>query len=128
MVTAGAAPVECPASCGWHWATVYFSDCVCGDRDVASFLLGLASIAAWGTAELPQIWANFRAGKSEGISFMFIVTWLTVRGGCFPICTADFRTPRSAARTPCRPPPHHLHLHLHHHILSLPQRNSPANV
>eukprot|EP00227_Mantoniella_beaufortii_P009494 CAMPEP_0197595426 /NCGR_PEP_ID=MMETSP1326-20131121/22843_1 /TAXON_ID=1155430 /ORGANISM="Genus nov. species nov., Strain RCC2288" /LENGTH=118 /DNA_ID=CAMNT_0043161787 /DNA_START=165 /DNA_END=518 /DNA_ORIENTATION=+ len=70
-------PTDCPASCGWHWATQYFGDCVCGDRDAASFLLGLASIAAWGTAEIPQIYANFRAGRSEGISFAFIVTWLT---------------------------------------------------
>lgn len=75
-----APPVDCPAECGWRWASTYFGDCVCSDRDIASFVLGLASIAAWGVAELPQIWANFWAGKSEGISFAFIVTWLTARG------------------------------------------------
>jgi len=52
-------PGECTAERdGWHWAAVYFGDCVRNDRDVASFVLGLASIAAWGTAELPQIWAG----------------------------------------------------------------------
>ena len=72
-------PVDCPSECGWRWATTYFGDCVCGERDVTSFLLGLVSITAWGTAEIPQIWTNFRSGKSEGISLSFIVTWLTAR-------------------------------------------------
>ena len=69
--------VECPADCGWRWTQTWFGDCACGDRDRLSFALGLASILAWGTAELPQIYANFRNGRSEGISLAFIVTWLT---------------------------------------------------
>ena len=69
--------VECPADCGWRWTQTWFGDCACGDRDKVSFALGLASILAWGTAELPQIYANFRNGRSEGISLAFIVTWLT---------------------------------------------------
>lgn len=76
-----APPVDCPADCGWTWTQTWFGDCVCGDRDEASFLLGLASILAWGTAELPQIYANFKNGKSEGVSFAFVATWLT--GDCF---------------------------------------------
>ena len=73
------AQVDCPAECGWHWATTYFGDCVCGDRDIVSFVLGLTSIAAGTTVALPQIWENFRNGKSEGISFALIVTWITAR-------------------------------------------------
>ena len=69
--------VECPADCGWRWTQTWFGDCACGVRDRLSFALGLASILAWGSAELPQIYANFRNGRSEGISLAFIVTWLT---------------------------------------------------
>lgn len=94
-----APPVDCPAECGWRWASTYFGDCVCSDRDIASFVLGLASIAAWGVAELPQIWANFWAGKSEGISFAFIVTWLTARGQTYPRRTFTRLRERFANKT-----------------------------
>jgi hypothetical protein len=50
------------------------SKCVDVDDDVAS---NICQTLASGTAELPQIYANFKNGKSEGISFAFVVTWLT---------------------------------------------------
>lgn len=105
----------CPAANNcWEWAATYFGDCVCGDRDEASFILGLASIVAWGTAELPQIWSNFRTGSSEGISFAFIVTWLT--GDCFNLVGRAARRAGSRENFPVKlyhpefqasgPPPH----------------------
>eukprot|EP00897_Mesotaenium_endlicherianum_P003930 jgi/Mesen1/3565/ME000199S02715 len=43
--------------------------------DGVSFALGLASVLAWGVAEIPQIVTNFSAGTTEGISLTFLLTW-----------------------------------------------------
>eukprot|EP00898_Chlorokybus_atmophyticus_P000499 jgi/Chlat1/144/Chrsp1S03235 len=67
--------VECPSDECWEWTAKYFADCVCTPRDRVSFFLGLTSIICWGVAELPQIVANYRLGKSEGVSLAFIMTW-----------------------------------------------------
>lgn len=49
---------------------------MCCLHDQLSFFAGLASILAWGVAEIPQIYANFSTGKSEGVSALFICAWL----------------------------------------------------
>ena len=73
-------PTDCPTDCSfpnWRWTQHLFGDCVCSAPDAVSFVLGLLSVVAWGIAEIPQIIANFRNSKSEGVSFAFIATWLT---------------------------------------------------
>ena len=72
-----ACPVDCRGVGVMRRAAEYFGDCVCNPRDAASLVVGVASVAAWSVAELPQIVANYRNGASEGVSFAFIVTWLT---------------------------------------------------
>ncbi|KAK3245544.1 hypothetical protein CYMTET_44892 [Cymbomonas tetramitiformis] len=67
--------VTCEPGC-WDWTALYFGDCVCCLHDQLSFFAGLASILAWGVAEIPQIYANFSTGKSEGVSALFICAWL----------------------------------------------------
>ena len=40
----------------WGWAATWFGDPdVCTLRDKAGFLIGLASVFAWGLAEVPQV-------------------------------------------------------------------------
>ena len=67
--------VACPPG-SLGWAARLFGDCVSGPRGVASLAFGLLSIVTWGVAEVPQIWENFKKGRSEGVSLAFISTWL----------------------------------------------------
>ncbi|KAH7285024.1 hypothetical protein KP509_33G008100 [Ceratopteris richardii] len=59
-----------------EWVRRYLGDCVCSKRDAISFGVGLASVLCWGVAEVPQIVTNFRVGSTEGISVLFLITWV----------------------------------------------------
>lgn len=66
-------PVEKPCL---RWVQVYLLDCVCSTRDRFSLALGLMSVASWGVAEVPQILTNFREKSTEGVSLIFLMTWV----------------------------------------------------
>ncbi|KAI5058392.1 hypothetical protein GOP47_0026562 [Adiantum capillus-veneris] len=70
-----------------EWVRRYLKDCICNTRDAISFGVGLASVFCWGVAEVPQIITNFREGSTEGISLIFLMTWVIGDGfnlvGCY---------------------------------------------
>ncbi|KAL2633512.1 hypothetical protein R1flu_004991 [Riccia fluitans] len=68
---------ECPVeeTCS-AWALSYFFDCVCSNRDLISFGLGITSIICWAMAEIPQILTNWHAPNTETVSMAFILTWM----------------------------------------------------
>jgi hypothetical protein len=51
---------------------VYFKDCVYTDLDRLGFYFGLASIAMWLGAQIPQFVQNFRLKSAEGLSPWFL--------------------------------------------------------
>ncbi|CAM6034675.1 unnamed protein product [Sphagnum compactum] len=68
---------ECPADKGCMvWVERYLKDCVCNRRDTVSLVMGLLSVVSWGVAEVPQIITNFREKSTEGISLLFLTTWV----------------------------------------------------
>ncbi|KAI3777060.1 hypothetical protein L1987_46854 [Smallanthus sonchifolius] len=58
------------------WVDKYFKDCLCNLTDEISFGLGIASLVCWGVAEIPQIITNFRTKSSQGVSLLFLLTWI----------------------------------------------------
>ena len=66
-------PVEKPCL---KWVQRYLRDCVCSTRDRFSLALGLMSVVSWGVAEVPQILTNFRDKSTEGVSLLFLMTWV----------------------------------------------------
>lgn len=58
------------------WVLKYFSDCLCNSKDDISFFFGFISLICWGVAEIPQIFTNFRAKSSHGVSILFLLTWV----------------------------------------------------
>ncbi|CAM6028466.1 unnamed protein product [Sphagnum balticum] len=58
------------------WVERYLRDCVCSPRDTVSLVLGLLSVVSWGVAEVPQIITNFREKSTEGVSLLFLMTWV----------------------------------------------------
>ncbi|CAK9872701.1 unnamed protein product [Sphagnum jensenii] len=68
---------ECPVEKGCLvWVERYLRDCVCSPRDTVSLVLGLLSVVSWGVAEVPQIITNFREKSTEGVSLLFLMTWV----------------------------------------------------
>ncbi|CAK9220923.1 unnamed protein product [Sphagnum jensenii] len=68
---------ECPVEKGCLvWVELYLRDCVCSPRDTVSLVLGLLSVVSWGVAEVPQIITNFREKSTEGVSLLFLMTWV----------------------------------------------------
>ncbi|EPS72867.1 hypothetical protein M569_01891, partial [Genlisea aurea] len=45
-------------------------------KDDLSLALGLISVLGWGVAEVPQIITNFKTKSAEGLSIVFLVTWI----------------------------------------------------
>jgi hypothetical protein len=67
----------CPAEKNClKWVETYLRDCVCSRRDQVSLTLGLMSVFSWGVAEVPQILTNFKEKSTEGISLLFLTTWV----------------------------------------------------
>ena len=63
---------------GYHyiqWIADYFGDCIYTPRDIASFSIGLFSIAIWIPAQFPQIFMNFKLGRVEAIHPLFLINW-----------------------------------------------------
>lgn len=71
--------VTCDPGCA-SWAKS-FGDCICSSTDLASFILGLASVVFMGICCLPQIIINFINGSSDGLSLGMILIW-TLGDGC----------------------------------------------
>ena len=67
---------ECPRPGSVAWIRDAFADCVYSPVDVAGFALGLASIACWLVAQLPQFIQNFRLKSAESLSPWFLAEWL----------------------------------------------------
>lgn len=55
-----------------------FKDCVYTAADEVGFYFGLASIACWLVAQVPQFVQNFRLKSAEGLSPWFLAEWLMV--------------------------------------------------
>jgi uncharacterized protein with PQ loop repeat len=55
----------------------YFSDCVYSNTDIASFAIGISSIVIWLFCQSPQIYENYKLGKAESLSVVFLLIWLT---------------------------------------------------
>jgi hypothetical protein len=69
--------LECPVEKGCLvWVERYLRDCVCSPRDTVSLVLGLLSVVSWGVAEVPQIITNFFEKSTEGVSLLFLMTWV----------------------------------------------------
>ncbi|KAL6775749.1 hypothetical protein ACKKBG_A18340 [Auxenochlorella protothecoides x Auxenochlorella symbiontica] len=54
----------------------YFHDCIYTSRDMLGFGLGLASIAFWMVAQIPQLVANYRRQRADALSPWFLAEWL----------------------------------------------------
>jgi hypothetical protein len=61
-----------------HFINKYFKDCVYGNRDMAGFCLGIASILFWAVAQVPQLVKNHKQQSVEGLSAYFLAEWLLV--------------------------------------------------
>jgi uncharacterized protein with PQ loop repeat len=55
----------------------YFSDCVYSNVELASFGIGLSSIGVWLFCQSPQIYENYKLGRAESLSVVFLLIWLT---------------------------------------------------
>lgn len=53
----------------------FFHDCVYSLGDAVGFVLGLASIALWITAQLPQFIDNIKNQSAEALSVWFLAQW-----------------------------------------------------
>ncbi|XP_057530248.1 probable vacuolar amino acid transporter YPQ3 isoform X1 [Amaranthus tricolor] len=58
------------------WVRKYFKDCLCNMNDDLSFSFGILSLLSWGVAEIPQIFTNFQAKSSHGVSLLFLLGWV----------------------------------------------------
>ncbi|XP_057785320.1 seven transmembrane protein 1-like [Salvia miltiorrhiza] len=70
-------PVMCPVDqhC-LQWARRYIGSCLCSTRHGFSVGLGVVSVVSWCVAEIPQIITNYRKKSAEGLSILFLMTWI----------------------------------------------------
>ncbi|KAL8493495.1 hypothetical protein ACS0TY_024636 [Phlomoides rotata] len=60
-----------------QWAERYFGYCICNTGSGwFSSVLGLISVISWCVAEIPQIITNCKKKSAEGLSIVFLVTWI----------------------------------------------------
>ncbi|KAL7097548.1 hypothetical protein ACP275_10G151600 [Erythranthe tilingii] len=59
-----------------EWAIKYMGYCLCSTKDGFSLALGLISVLTWSVAEIPQIITNYRENSAEGLSIVFLSTWI----------------------------------------------------
>ncbi|KAI3444218.1 hypothetical protein Pfo_000883 [Paulownia fortunei] len=69
----GMCPVDQHCS---QWARRYMGYCLCSTRDGISLALGLVSVMSWVVAEIPQIITNYKKKSAEGLSIVFLLTWI----------------------------------------------------
>lgn len=50
--------------------------CICSVKDEISLSLGVISVISWAVAEIPQIITNYKQKSSEGLSIVFLATWI----------------------------------------------------
>jgi solute carrier family 66 (lysosomal lysine-arginine transporter), member 1 len=55
---------------------IRFPTYVCSTRDLVGFGFGLASIAFWVVAQVPQLVANYRRKSADALSAVFLAEWL----------------------------------------------------
>ncbi|KAL3637040.1 hypothetical protein CASFOL_019339 [Castilleja foliolosa] len=69
--------VVCPVDqhCS-QWARIYLGCCLCRTTDWLSLGLGFISVISWGVAEIPQIMTNYKSKSAEGLSILFLITWI----------------------------------------------------
>lgn len=65
------------------WLLSVLGECVATERQWLSFAFGFVSVLCWVVAEVPQIWANYRAGSTEGVAPLFLLAWLI--GDCLNV-------------------------------------------
>ncbi|KAH6779506.1 hypothetical protein C2S52_010743 [Perilla frutescens var. hirtella] len=54
----------------------YMGWCLCSTRHGFSVGLGLLSVVSWCVAEIPQIITNYKKKSAEGLSILFLLTWI----------------------------------------------------
>lgn len=54
----------------------YFLDCIYNTRDLAGFTFGMASIACWLIAQVPQFITNIKRQRADALSPWFLAEWL----------------------------------------------------
>ncbi|ORE04622.1 hypothetical protein BCV72DRAFT_231265 [Rhizopus microsporus var. microsporus] len=59
-----------------QWINTLFGDCVYGNQDAVSLLLGYISICFWLNAQLPQVIENYKMGSADCLSLNFLSIWL----------------------------------------------------
>eukprot|EP00252_Welwitschia_mirabilis_P003168 TRINITY_DN13252_c0_g3_i7.p1 TRINITY_DN13252_c0_g3~~TRINITY_DN13252_c0_g3_i7.p1 ORF type:complete len:412 (-),score=50.95 TRINITY_DN13252_c0_g3_i7:1356-2591(-) len=59
-----------------RWVERYLGDCVCSLRDYFSLGFGLIGCISWAVSEVPQIFTNFKSKSTEGVSLLFLMTWV----------------------------------------------------
>ncbi|CAA0809777.1 PQ-loop repeat family protein / transmembrane family protein [Striga hermonthica] len=59
-----------------QWARKLMGYCLCGKRDMLSLDLGVISVVSWCVAEVPQLVTNYRSKSAEGLSILFLTTWI----------------------------------------------------
>jgi hypothetical protein len=74
LAAAAAAAACAPGAAAW--AEAWFGDCLYDARDRAGFALGLASIACWVFAQVPQVVRNYRRRSADALSPWFLAEWL----------------------------------------------------
>lgn len=69
--------VACPVHqhC-FQWARRYLGLCLCSSSHQLSVGLGLISVVSWCVAEIPQIITNYKKKSAEGLSILFLLTWI----------------------------------------------------
>ena len=80
LAGAGLAPAAMAAPGGGEHCSALIEallgECASTPRQYASAATGLASVACWVAAELPQIYANYRAGAADAMAPAFLAAWL----------------------------------------------------
>ncbi|KAG2210051.1 hypothetical protein INT47_003487 [Mucor saturninus] len=72
-----ACPILENGSSAVQWIYSLFGDCVYDWQESASLLFGYLSIFCWLNAQLPQVIKNYRIRDANGLSFSFLIVWLT---------------------------------------------------
>jgi len=58
------------------WVNNVFGECVVDNLQLAGFVLGMLSNLCWLVAQSPQLYLNFKLGRAEGLSLLFLADWL----------------------------------------------------
>mmetsp|Transcript_7971 Transcript_7971/g.25360 ORF Transcript_7971/g.25360 Transcript_7971/m.25360 type:complete len:431 (-) Transcript_7971:497-1789(-) len=53
----------------------YFGECVYSTREIASFVVGMSSLAFWITCTAPQFYTNYKSKSAGALSKWFILEW-----------------------------------------------------